>query len=38
VLLPELSPPIRGLEKGKMSRGPARAHEKLCSIMKQKVT
>jgi hypothetical protein len=36
MLLPDSSPPIRGLEKGKMCGGSARAHEKSPSIMKQK--
>jgi hypothetical protein len=34
VLLPDSSPLIRGLEKGKMHRGSTRAHEKLPSIAK----
>jgi hypothetical protein len=36
VLLPDLSPPIRGLKKGKMRGGAARAHEKSPSFAKQK--
>jgi hypothetical protein len=36
VLLPDLNPLIHNLEKGKMRRGPARAHEKSPSIAKQK--
>jgi hypothetical protein len=38
VLLPDLSPPIRGLEKGKMRGGVATAHEKSPSVVKQKAT
>jgi hypothetical protein len=38
VLLPDLSPLICGLEKGKMRGGVARAHEKLPSVVKQKAT
>jgi hypothetical protein len=38
VLLPDLSPLIHGLEKGKIRGGAARALEKLPSIMKQKAT
>jgi hypothetical protein len=37
VLLPNSSPPIHGLEKGKMRRGLARPHEKSPSITNQKV-
>jgi hypothetical protein len=36
VLLPDSSPLIRRLKKGKMRRGPAKAHEKTPSIVKQK--
>jgi hypothetical protein len=36
VMLPDLSPMIHGLKKGKMRTGPTRAHEKLSSIVKQK--
>jgi hypothetical protein len=38
MLLPDLSTPIRGLEKGKMRGGVARAHEKSPSVVKQKAT
>jgi hypothetical protein len=38
MLLPDLSPLIRGLEKGKMLGRSARAHEKSPSIVKQKAT
>jgi hypothetical protein len=37
MLLPDSSPLIRRLEKGKMCGGVARAHENLPSITKQKV-
>jgi hypothetical protein len=37
VLLLDSSPLIRGLEKGKMHGGVARAHEKSPSVVKQKV-
>jgi hypothetical protein len=35
-MLPDLSPLIRGLGKGKMHGGATRAHEKSPSIVKQK--
>jgi hypothetical protein len=38
VLLPDTSPLIRELEKGKMHGGATRAHEKSPSVMKQKAT
>jgi hypothetical protein len=38
MLLPDLSPPIHGLEKGMMRGGVAREHEKSPSVVKQKVT
>jgi hypothetical protein len=34
MLLPDSSPPIRGLEKGKMRGGVAKAHEKSPSVVK----
>jgi hypothetical protein len=37
LLLPDSSPPIRGLEKGKMHGGLSKAHEKSPSVAKQKV-
>jgi hypothetical protein len=37
MLLPDSSPLIHGLEKGKMHGGVARAHEKSPSVVKQKV-
>jgi hypothetical protein len=37
VLLLDSSPSIPELKKGKMHRGPAKAHEKSPLIMKQKV-
>jgi hypothetical protein len=36
MLLPDLSPVIRGLEKGKMCGGVARAHEKSPLVTKQR--
>jgi hypothetical protein len=36
VLLPDLSPPIHRIEKGKMRGGVARAHDKSPSVVKQK--
>jgi hypothetical protein len=36
MLLPDSSPLIRGLEKGKMCGGVARAHEKSPPVTKQK--
>jgi hypothetical protein len=36
VLLPDSSPPIHGLENGKMHGGIAREHEKSPLVMKQK--
>jgi hypothetical protein len=38
MMLPDSSPPIHGLKKGKMCRGPPKAHEKSPSIVKQKAT
>jgi hypothetical protein len=38
VLLPDSSPPIHELKKGKMHGGVARAHEKSPSVVKQKAT
>jgi hypothetical protein len=38
MLLPDLSPLIRGIEKGKMHGGAVRAHEKSPLVTKQKAT